>query len=87
MATFRQIVEGIEDNNRINGASWSNWGDATDAIELYGPLEDEDVDSGEAIEVIDRAIASNGSSLADDLRRIEVRVKGQNFAGSWWNRE
>ena len=45
MATFREIVEGIEDNNSINDANWSNWADASDAIELYGPLDDEDVDS------------------------------------------
>jgi hypothetical protein len=37
MATFRQIIEGVEDNNSINDAKWADWSDAQDVIEVYGP--------------------------------------------------
>lgn len=86
MATFRAIIEGVEDNIRVNDGSWSDWGDAQDVIEVYGPLEDEDIDEAEAVKVINLAIETDGGSLAEDLRNIQLRVMGQNFAGSWWNR-
>lgn len=40
----------------------------------------------EGAQIIERAIASNGSSLALDLPAVERAVWGQNFSGSFWDR-
>jgi hypothetical protein len=86
MTTFRGLVEGIEDNNEINGAAWSDWTDLSSVEEVYGDLSDEDISREQAAGVIDRAISSNGATLADDLRALQIQIFGQEFAGSWWNR-
>ena len=78
---LRQAIEGVEDNNRINDGHWSDWDDAQHIEETYG------VDlCEEGAQVIERAIASNGASLAEDLPAVELAVWGQNFAGSFWDR-
>ena len=86
MATFRQIVECVEDNNSINDGQWNDWSDANHILYTYGPLEDEDINEQRTAEVLTRAVKSNGASLADDLRQLQLEIMGQNFAGSWWNR-
>ena len=78
---LRQAIEGVEDNNRINDASWSDWEDAQHAAETYGVELCE-----EGVQIIERAIASNGESLKIDLPAAELAVWGQNFAGSFWDR-
>lgn len=85
--TFKTIVEGVEDNNSINNARWSDWSDASDIFDVYGPLADEDISLERATAVLDRAIASDGLSLAHDLAKIQLEVQGNNFAGSWWYRD
>lgn len=78
---LKAAIEGVEDNNKINDGSWLNWDDAQHVAETYG-IEL----CGEGVEVISRAIASNGESLKVDLPAVELAVWGQNFAGSFWNR-
>ena len=78
---LRQAIYGVEDNNRINDGRWSDWEDAQHVAETYGV---ELCDEG--AQVIDRAIASNGASLVEDLPAAELAVWGQNFAGSFWDR-
>ena len=78
---LRQAIEGVEDNNRINDGSWSDWEDARHVAETYGVEL-----CSEGAQVIERAIASNGASLAEDLPAVELAVQGQNFAGSFWDR-
>lgn len=85
--SFRQIVEGVEDNNSINDGRWADWSDADHILETYGPMRDEDVSEQRAADVLNRAIATDGRSLALDLAKIQREVKGQNYSGSWWNRE
>jgi hypothetical protein len=87
MTTFRGLIEGVEENNRINDGRWVEWKELAHVEGAYGDLGDEDVSREEAEGIIGRAIASDGATLANDLRVIELRVWGQNFAGSWWNRE
>ena len=78
---LRQAIEGVEDNNRINDGHWSDWDGAQHVAETYGVELCE-----EGTQVIERAIASNGASLAEDLPDAELAVWGQNFAGSFWDR-
>lgn len=78
---LRAAIEGVEDNNRINDAAWSDFDDAAHVAETY---DAELCATGSAI--IDRAIASNGQSLATDLPAVERAVWGQNFSGSFWDR-
>lgn len=78
---LRKAVEGVEDNNDINDAQWSDWDWSGDIMDVYCDGEtDCDVQL-----VLDRAIESSGESLAEDLKAIQLAVWGQNFAGSWWN--
>ena len=79
--SLRQAIEGVEDNNRINSGGWSDWEDAQHVADTYGVQL-----CGEGAQVIERAIASNGASLAEDLPAVELAVWGQNFAGSFWDR-
>lgn len=79
---LRKAVEGVENNNDINNAEWSDWDWSGDIMKIYCDGEtDCDVQS-----VLDRAIETNGKSLAEDLKAIQLAVCGQNFSGSWWNR-
>ena len=76
---LRQAIEAVEENNHINDGMWIGWDDAAHVAETYGIELDE---QGEKI--INRAIASNGESLAVDLPAVELAVWGQNFFGSFW---
>lgn len=78
---LRQAIEGVEDNNRINDGRWSDWENSQHVAETYGVEL-----CGEGAQIIDRAITSNGASLAEDLPAVELAVWGQNFAGSFWSR-
>lgn len=86
MVTLLNLVEAVQDNNRVNDGSWKDWTDLSHIEEVYGSLDDEDVTREEVDRVIAAAIASNGASLRDDLSAIERRIEGQNFAGSRWDR-
>ncbi len=79
---LKQAVQSVEDNNRTNEASWSDWDDARHVAEAYGLELD-----AEGAQIIDRAIATNGASLVDDLPAVELAVWGQSFADSFWCRE
>ena len=93
--TLRSLIEAVEDNNRINDARWSDWGDAGDIVDTYNPdgilagdgwanFADEDVSAKEAAEILSRAIASNGRSLAAELEQLAVRVWGEGI-GCWYS--
>ena len=78
---LREAIEGVEDNNSINDGRWSDWVDAAHIAETYGIELCQ-----EGIQIIERAIASNGESLKIDLPAAERAVWGQNFHGSFWDR-
>jgi len=87
MNTFKQLIECIEDNNRINDAKWNDWLGYDAVLEVYGPLRDEDIDDNDASRIITRAIASNRATLSGDLRELGIRIYGHEFAGpSFWFR-
>lgn len=86
MATFRQLVEAVEDNNRVNGGEWANWSGLDHTEEVYGKLDDEDITREQAIDAFDRMIASNGDDVPAVLRALELSTMGQNFSGGWWDR-
>jgi len=77
---LREAVEAVEENINLNDGDW-NWEDADHVASTYDIALDE-----QCAAVIERAIASNGESLATDLPAVELAVWGQNFAGSWWDR-
>ena len=72
-------VKAVEVNNKINGASWADWQDADHILETY-EIDGADRD---VVEILNRAIATNGQSLAEDLPKAERQVFGQNFFGSF----
>ena len=78
-AALRKAIEAIEENNRINDGMWIGWDDAAHVAETYSIELDE-----QGAKIINRAIASNGESLAVDLPAVELAVWGQNFFGSFW---
>lgn len=41
MKTFNEMVEAIEENNRINNASWKDWTDMYTPEDCYGKLKGE----------------------------------------------
>lgn len=93
--TLRRLIEAVEDNNRINDGAWTNWSDADAIVDIYDPagvcagnawdrFEDEDVTAEQASEILNRAIASNGASLADDLEALAVAVWGEGV-GCWYS--
>lgn len=79
---LRNAVEGVEGNNKQNGGNWSDWDDAAHVGEVY---EVELCDIGKS--VVQRAIESNGVTLAADLRAVHLAVWGVEFSGGWWCRE
>lgn len=85
---FRELIEAVEENNEINSGEWNHWKDAYNVLETYGPnYKDEDISEEDALTIIQRAIDTNGLSLNNDLRIMQKKILGQNFSGSWWNRE
>lgn len=79
---LRSAVEGVEGNNKQNGGSWNEWDDAAHVSEVY---EIELCEEGKT--VIERAIKSNGATLAADLSAVHLAVWGVEFDGGWWCRE
>ena len=79
---LRNAIEGVEGNNKQNGGDWSEWDDAAHVEEVY---EVELCDVGKA--VVQRAIESDGVTLAADLRAVHITVWGVEFSGGWWCRE
>ena len=80
---LKTCVRAVDENNRVNGAEWRDWLDGQDIIQMYAPLAWCD----EVCWVLDRAVKTNGESLKEDLPMIERQVKGQNFAGSFYDRK
>jgi hypothetical protein len=86
MITFKQLVDAIEENNRINDGKWADWSGFLAVLEVYGEYSDSEISREDAQHIIESAIASDGEALANDLRALEMKVMGQNFAGGWWDR-
>jgi len=74
MEKLRYLISAVEDNNEINEASWSDWQDALDIVGRYPAPEDcESSVSDTVIEsVLERAIETNGESLAGDIRGLGI---------------
>lgn len=39
MRTFHELLEAVEENNRINNAKWTDWEDASHIQDVYGELD------------------------------------------------
>jgi hypothetical protein len=89
MATLKSIIEGAEDNNSTSEGQWKDWPDEFEILNVYaadGIDDDEYATEEEIREILSRAIETNGESLERDLPAYELKVWGQNFAGSFWDR-
>lgn len=79
---LKLAIDGAENNNEINNANWADWDCTQDLLNVYT--------DGKGCEwihhILDRAIESDGATLAEDLPRVERIVWGQNFSGSFWDR-
>lgn len=85
---FRGLIDAVEGNNEFNYGSWRDWDDALTVLNTYGPnYFDYDISKQDALDIIQKAIDTDGASLNDDLRMMEKIIWGKNFSGSWWNRE
>lgn len=74
---LKSCVLAVEENNSLNRGSWNDWDDADSICKAY---EIPTLSSDHA-DIIDRAISSNGKSLAADLWAAEKKELGQNFGG------
>ena len=84
MATlFTVVLAGMEDNNNVNQASFSDWDDAAHAIEVYGGNykgeEPSPAEMAATVEALNRIIRTNGVEYDEAVRAWNIAVWGQNF--------
>ena len=85
---FKEILRGIEDNNDINDASYSDWTDAQHAIDTYGENFTGECDADEmahTIKALNIIIESNGDKREQAVEQWNFAVWGQNFANNSGN--
>jgi len=82
---FRDCVEGVLINYEINDQPWNEWSNAYDIIDVYtyGNYIDGHITFDEAVEILQRAIDSNGETLRDDVTVLAERIWGE-FCGPDW---
>lgn len=78
---LRSAVLGVEQTNRQCLGKWEDWEDAQHVADTF---EVELCPVGQA--VIERAIATEGVSLDEDLAAVEHAVWGDGFARKFWER-
>lgn len=59
--TFRELVEGVLENNEINDGTWESWEDAQSIQSIYGELVDENKSVYETF--LNALIRDNGENL------------------------
>lgn len=75
-------VTAVECNNAQIRGAWTDWNDAFDILEVYGDGKD---DKWVRL-ILDRAIESDGDTLAQDLGRVCDVVWGEDYPSSFWRR-
>jgi len=75
MINLKAAISAVQENNQMNKAKWSDWPDGAEILERYEITADKEV-----MELLDRAVRSNGRTLCDDYAAIELRELGQNFS-------
>lgn len=78
MATFRNMIEGIEENNRINDGQWSDY-NISDLFDAYASdsYSDDDISEERAKAIMKRAIDTDGFSLEDDINDLCDEIWGK----------
>ena len=80
MATlFTTVLNGMKDNNNINGASFSDWSDAYHALEIYeenfyGDCPEQEL--GATIKALNAIIKSNGKKYEEAVNEWNLDVWG-----------
>lgn len=77
MNTLSSLIKAVEENNELNGASWTDWSSLSDIEEVYGSLEDEDFSRNEAELIINKAIETNGASITDFDNQKQKKQYGE----------
>ncbi len=64
--TLEKYVDACIENNEINGVGWNSWKDVQHILDTYDQYDASDLTTAE-VEMLSRAVESNGQTLADDL--------------------
>ncbi len=73
MSTFLEIIEAVEENNRINTAEWRDWEDPRDITFAYGTIEGDYGDIG--LEFLGALIRDNGEGVEYYIHAIDCLEK------------
>lgn len=82
---FRIVLEGMQDNNEINGAQFSDWDMVDDAIDCYKNNFDGDCPEQElqaTRDALKKIIDSNGELLDEAIDEWNMSVWGQKFSNN-----
>ena len=64
MTTFFEMIDAVEENNRMHDANWCDWVGVKHLEDTYGKLEVEEEDHLEyAIALLDSLIISDGANV------------------------
>lgn len=68
--TLKELILCVEDNCNINDGKWADWQCVSDIYKFYSELDTEDdyISQEYADSLLQRAIDTNGRSLAKDAR-------------------
>lgn len=77
--TFFEIVNAIEENNKINNAQWSDWDDLQHVIETYGDIENDEF-KHVAKAFLSALIRDNGENLEKYKDMMNLLEFGQCFS-------
>ena len=84
MSLFTQVLNGMKENNKINGSQFSDWDNAESAIEAYGS-EVPSVSTEEmaaTVSALTLIIESSGEKIEQAVSQYNKAVWGQNFANN-----
>ena len=82
---FKHVLDGIQENNAINGAKYNDFQDAEQAIEVYGGSFKGECDQQErsiTVQALNMIIESNGEKLHEVVSFLNESVWGRDFANN-----
>jgi hypothetical protein len=83
MTTFLDLIDAVEENNRINDGKWSDWENAAHIQEVYGALSyDEDIQIKAIEKMLNFLIKSNGEDVNLFIDLVDHYDYGIMFARS-----
>lgn len=84
--SLKKCVVGVIGAYR-DGKSWGEW-NLSEIIATFSPTwDDRHVSLALGLEMLDRAICTDGDTIQEDLSVLCNKHYGRDFDGSWWNGE